>query len=139
MPKTYDGFNSFPPDAGIVCTEKGARQSELKACDINTIVKQYERSGQVPVTDLVGTFADVSAIGDFRGALEKIQAAQEKFMELPPAVRARFENDALAFVNFAVDPANRAQMVELGLLEPEKAPVAPVGPVGVPGGAPAAQ
>lgn len=128
MAKRKEGDPS--PD-GISCPEKGARQADQASCDINTIVKMYERSGVVPVAGLVGTFEDVSQIGDFRSALEKIQAAEEKFMELPPEVRFRFGNDPLSFVDFAVEPANLPELRKLGLVAPVEAPVAPVAPVAV--------
>lgn len=129
MPKGGVFDTASPPaPLEIVCKEAGARQDGAKDADINTIVKRFERTGQLPVTNLVGVFEDVSQIGDYRGALDKIMVAEAAFMELPPEVRKRFDNDALQFVAFAVDPNNKAEMVELGLLEEVKPPApAPAG------------
>lgn len=103
---------------GTVCLEPPARQSEAAECDINRIVSQYVKTGYLPAGYAEGVFADVSAIGDYRSAVERVRQAEVEFMKLPPKVRLRFENDPLAFVEFAIDPANRAEMEELGLLPP---------------------
>lgn len=113
----FDGFRTFPPRNVTVCTEDGARQSEAAECDINRIVMQYYKTGQLPVGSVEGVFADVSAIGDYRSAMERMKAAETAFMSLPPQVRLRFENDALRFVEFAVNPENRKEMEALGLLD----------------------
>jgi hypothetical protein len=115
---------------GTVCFEPGARQSEAGECDINRIVSQYVKTGVLPQGYAEGVFADVSQIGDYRAAVERVRAAEVRFMELSPKVRARFDNDPLAFVEFAVNPENRKEMEAMGLLDPvppEKVPAeAPV-------------
>lgn len=103
--------------AGTVCTEPGARQSEAAECDINRIVSQFTKTGLLPQGYAEGVFADVSEIGDYRSAVERVRAAEVEFMKLPPAVRLRFENDPLQFVAFAVDPKNLREMQDLGLVE----------------------
>jgi len=114
---------------GTVCTEPGARQSELAETDINRIVAQFHKTGLLPAGFAEGVFADVSAIGDYRDAVERVRLAELEFMKLPPQVRSKFDNDLLAFVEFAVAPENRAEMEALGLLEPEPPVAAGVPPV----------
>lgn len=111
---------------GTVCSEPPARQSEAGECDINRIVSQYAKSGVLPVGFAQGIFEDVSAIGDYRAALERVRIAEAEFMRLPPQVRLKFENDPLRFVEFAVNPENEQAMVELGLLERRPAVAEPV-------------
>lgn len=106
---------------GTVCVEPGARQSEAGETDINRIVAQFHRTGVLPDGFAEGVFEDVSAIGDYRDAVERVRLAELEFMKLPPQVRSRFENDPLRFVEFAVEPANRKEMEAMGLLEPVSA------------------
>lgn len=115
-------------DRPTVCQEKSmTRQSEAEACDINSIMKRYEKTGVLPVDTREAVFTDVSEVGSFREALDVVARATEGFMQLPAAVRARFGNDPVAFVDFCGDQANRGELEELGLVEKaEKAPeVAP--------------
>lgn len=119
----------FPdwPDGGIdrptVCKEKTlTRQSEADACDINFIMKRYEKTGILPVSAKEAAFTDVSEVGSFREALDVIQRAEEGFMQLPAKVRERFGNDAVAFVDFCSDPANLAELQDLGVVEAPEVP-----------------
>ncbi len=102
------------------------KQSEAKATNINTIVAQYDRTGILPSDGREALFADVSDAPDYRTALDLIQKADELFMDIPAAVRARFENDPAIFLDFTSDPANRDEMVEMGLLEKPVVVVEPV-------------
>lgn len=123
--KPYSQVNR-PPKVLCTCLEKGrTRQSEAKACDVNRIVAKYHKTGIIPVSQRPALYADVSQMGDYRSALEQVQKADEAFMALPSKLRARFENDPAAFLDFCSDPGNRDEMRELGLLEPEGQP-APV-------------
>lgn len=124
-----------PVDRPTICLEKSmTRQSEAESCDINVIMRRYEKTGLLPVSTREAVFTDVSEVGSFREALEVIQRATEGFLELPVAVRARFQNDPVAFVDFCGDPENRAELEELGLVE-KAAEAVPASPA--PGGTPA--
>ncbi len=111
------------------------KQSEAKATNINTIVAQYDRTGVLPTLGRETLYADVSDMPDYRTALDLIEQADKMFMSIPANLRARFDNDPAVFLDFTSDPENRAEMVEMGLLEkplpePVLAPVvAPVPPV----------
>lgn len=118
MPKTYDGFNSFPPDKGVKCTEPGARQSEKESCDINTIVSTFDRGGLVPQQNIAGLYADVSQMTDYRAAMDAVLRADAVFMALPVKVRSRFNNDPAEFLDFCSDSKNLEEMVTLGLVVP---------------------
>ena len=97
-------------------------------CDINNILAHYAKTGLLtPVHQRPGMFVDVSEVGDYRQAIHNIRGAEELFMQLPSVVRGRFENDPGAFLDFASDPANTDEMIEMGLLPrpEEEAPPAP--------------
>lgn len=128
-----------PPVTRLDCSLGGpsrTKQSMLKECNINWIVEKFAKTGLLAWQNKAQpVFEDVSEIGDYRAAIEKIDAARESFMELPAKVRARFENDAVAFLDFMSDEANRAEAIELGLVKkPDEAapPVAAPAPPVVP-------
>ncbi len=93
------------------------KQSEAKATNINTIVSQYDRTGLLPQDGREALFADVADAPDYRTALELIQQADDLFMGMPAELRARFDNEPAIFLDWTSDPANREEMVELGLIE----------------------
>lgn len=99
------------------------KQSEAAATNINTIVKQYDRTGILPEGGREALYLDVSAVPDYRSALDQVNLADEMFMQLPADLRARFENDAAVFLDWTSQEENRDEMVELGMLpKPEVAP-----------------
>ncbi len=102
------------------------RQSEAAATNINTILKQYDRTGLLPQDGRDALFLDVSDMPDYRTSLDLIERADKMFMQLPAELRSRFDNEPAIFLDWTSDPANRDEMVELGLLEkPVVAPPAP--------------
>lgn len=111
------------------------RQADAEACDINVIMRRYEKTGMLPtMAQVEGYFADVSDMGDYRTALSVVREADGMFMALPAEVRRRFDNDPAAFVDFMADPANRDEAVKLGLVA--AAPVVVEGVTPVPGPTP---
>lgn len=116
----------------------GAKQSFKDETDVNNILALYAKTGLLtPVVSRSPAFIDVSAVGDYREAVENVETAQKLFMELPSVIRSEFRNDAAEFLDFCTDPDNEDRMREMGLLppivedpvEPPVAPVAPVEPV----------
>lgn len=117
-------------------------RQEFKAeSDINTIMVQYMRTGELPQVNLVAPqYLDVSDM-DFQTHMQYVVDAQNLFAELPSAIRTRFANDPGAFIDFCADPENRREMAKMGLLSleatkailtPTPAPVAsPVASEGV--------
>lgn len=124
--KIYTAYN--PPPA-VRMSNWGAsrtRQSEAEACDINAIMRRYEKTGVLPVEGREAFFADVSNMPDYRTALDHVHEARRYFMTLPADVREKFGNDPAGFLDFVADPDNRDEMVELGLLEEDATVVPPV-------------
>lgn len=98
-------------------------QSASRDADINELVK---RMGIVDGSILPGTAGlayDPRYYGDFseaptslREAFDRTREAEERFNDLPAAVRARFVNDPYELVDWIGDPANLEEAVSLGLL-----------------------
>lgn len=114
--------------SGLSCSDPTRTQQNFKEeCDINTIVRNFGVTGEMPLTTatpLQGDFADAAT--DYQSALNLILQADQSFMELPSDVRKRFNNDPGAFVEFASDPANRDEVEKMGLGRPKPAAPAPL-------------
>lgn len=117
----------------LVCDRKSkegasvTQQQFAKDADINNIMARYEKTGVLvnpldPDSQRVPLYMDVSGIGDFQTVQDKIHAANAAFLTLPPAVRARFDNEAANAVEFMMKPENVEEAVKLGLLPKEMSP-----------------
>lgn len=110
--KTKNGRTRVTLDCGESLTE----QAHVNQCNMNIILKDYER-GIINrhVNKHAGKYDDVSET-DFRQAMETVAYANQMFDELPSAMRARFGNDAGSFLAFTQNPDNKAEMQKLGML-----------------------
>jgi len=129
---TGTGTSFNPDDPRCVSRTK---QSFRKECDINTIMRRYQKTGVLvdPSTINAGRipqYGDFSSGADFLDVQNRIALARETFATLPSQIRARFDNDPADALDFMADPNNRAECVELGLMAaPEQAaPEVPAAP-----------
>lgn len=103
--------------SGLLCEEESlAQQSFKEECDINTIVRRFGITGELPVGVRMPTYDDFTGVNDYHSALNAIVAACESFETLPAEVRERFGNDPGKFVDFCSDSENRAEAVKLGMI-----------------------
>ena len=78
------------------------RQEFQDECDINVIMKRYEKTGVIThYSKREPQYVDFSDVPDFHTAMNVMQDAEAAFMTLPASVRKRFENDPQEFVKFA--------------------------------------
>lgn len=94
------------------------KQADKDASDINVMMAKYIRTGYLSGFGSEPKFGDFSNIGDFQNAMNSIQAAEEAFNGLPATLRKKFNNDPSYFTDFCLNPENRQEMVDLGLLDP---------------------
>lgn len=101
----------------LVCVDVSrTKQSFKDDCDINSIMKKYEKTGVVAhQAKYQGNYADVSGGLDYHASMNAVTRAQEMFMQLPASVRTKFGNDPGRFLEFAMDPANDEEMIKMGL------------------------
>ena len=112
-------FNNKADRPAIVCGKGRTQQNFAKDCDINEIMKRYEKTGLVAhVNRFQGSYGDVTGALDFHSAQNAVIAATEAFMTLPARIRQKFANDPGAFLAFVEDPANEDKMRDMGLLPP---------------------
>lgn len=115
-PYNYD-TNLASEESALYCEDPSrTKQSFKEECDINTILKRFNVTGQLPVGPLQPQYGDFSGVFDYQTALNAVIAAQESFNALPAMLRNRFANDPAAFVDFCSDESNREEMIRLGLV-----------------------
>lgn len=115
-------FNQFerPDTVDLTCLDKSRTiQSQAKEADINTIVKNFGVTGQLPLISMPPLNDDFDGATDYRTLLELKMAADKSFFSLPAETRARFHNDPVLFVDYCSNEANKASLAGLGLLTPE--------------------
>lgn len=135
-PHNYD-VDEASVASGFECVEPTVTQQHFAdEADINTIVRRFRLTGELPVGQAVPTYADFEDAVDYHQALNQMRAAEEAFMSLPAEVRARFENDPGQLVAFVSDEANRSEAEGLGLVV-RQAGGSPSGGAAAPAGAPA--
>ncbi|QXP07980.1 MAG: internal scaffolding protein [Arizlama microvirus] len=106
--------------SSLSCPEPSlAQQQFAEECDINTIVRRFGITGELPSNVRAPTFGDFTGVDDYQSALNAIYGAQDAFMELPADVRYRFHNNPQEFVVFCSNDANRAEAEKLGLVLPQ--------------------
>lgn len=109
--------------------ESLTQQQFMEDADLNVIARRYGLDKtQLPTAPLDPRFyADVSNVPDLRTLMDIAHDAREKFAELPPKVRARFNNEPAQLWEFVNDPDNADEAVKLGLLAraPNPEPQAP--------------
>lgn len=144
LASALDDFEDRSNESGLKCSDPSrAKQSFKDECDINTIVRRFGITGQLPVGVRMPTYGDFTEVQDFQGAMNAIAQAREAFDQMPAHVRKRFDNDPQRFVEFCSDEGNREEAVKLGLVAPKvldlvpapavvAAPAAPAAPVAAP-------
>lgn len=121
---SYDSFDAFSVESGLRCEDESLAQQHFKEeCDINVIVKRFGLTGEMPEGLHLPVSGDFTGIVDFQTAMNAVVEAQENFMAMPAAVRARFANDPQRLMEFLADDGNRAEAEKLGLVMPKGEPV----------------
>jgi len=125
--------------SGLACQEASRTvQSHKEECDINTIVRRFGVTGQLPASVRAPLFADFVEATDFQTSMNAIASAREAFDAMPAAVRDRFHNDPHEFVQFVNDDANRVEAEKLGLVLPQVAELVAGAPSPIVSGTPPA-
>ncbi|WNK12416.1 MAG: internal scaffolding protein [Microvirus sp.] len=107
--------------------ESLTQQHFTEAADLNTIAKRFGlEKGPLPIAPLdPNAYGDFSNVPDLRTILDLAHQAKESFNELPPKLRARFNNEPAQLWEFVNDPENADEAVRLGLLKRRETPPEP--------------
>lgn len=104
-------------ESGFSCTGPSMTDpSFAEEVDINTIVKRFGLTGEMPQQVDIPTYADFTSVVDYHTAMLMLKRADSEFLSLPGDVRARFNHDAGNLVSFLEDSKNRPEAERLGLV-----------------------
>lgn len=120
QPFAYDV--DFASDiSGLDCSVLPSRTQQhfAEEVDINTIVKRFGLTGELPSGVPHVLQGDFTNVVDFQSAMDIVVRAREAFMEQPASVRARFDNDPQKFLAFTSDRENLDEAIKLGLVRSE--------------------
>lgn len=124
-PYNYD-MNKVSDETGLECKDPSLAQQHMKdECDINVIVERFGVTGELPTAPIPPQYGDFSGVTDYHTAINAVRASEEAFMALPAKIRARFDHDPNALLQFLNDPINRDEAIEIGLIDGESV-VAPI-------------
>lgn len=122
-PFAYD-TEAASVESGLKCDpDEGLTQQQFaEEVDINTIVKRFGITGQLPENLRMPVSGDFTDITDFQSAMNAVVAAKDEFMRLPGELRQRFNHDPAQLISFLEDDKNKDEAIKLGLVNkpPEK-------------------
>lgn len=103
---------------GVDCSmsEDMAKQEFKEEVDINTLVRRFNLTGELPQGVRMPEYGDFTGISDYHTAMNVIQEAHSAFALMPAEIRERFRNDPGEFVAFCENPANLAEARAMGLV-----------------------
>lgn len=94
-------------------------QSFKDSADINTIMERWRTTGFVRQVNLNrAVYEDFSTAEDYFSCQTSLLKAQAIFDSLPARVRDRVNNEPAELIAFVEDPANDAELRDLGLKNP---------------------
>lgn len=112
-------YGYLDEETGEIIPDKGRTKQEFaKDGDINNIIQNVLRTGVSDWIDnhdawVKGT-ADVTVPNiDYKELMDRLAEAEQKFMELPSAVRAGFDNDPAQFMDFVQGEGGDIEITEL--------------------------
>lgn len=126
-PYNYDMDKASVEAGTFIPEETMTKQSFAEECDINTIVRRFGLTGELPSNVRMPESADFTeVVNDYQSALNMLRAADDAFMEYPAEIRQRFDNDPGKFIAFAENPDNLEECRKLGLAKALEKPPAPL-------------
>lgn len=122
-------FDNVDPETGEILPSM-TKQSEMEACDIHNILKQYSPAGLqqlIAESQAKGAYTDLPDDVDYQAALNTVLEGERAFATLPAHVRDRFHNNPAEFLEFMADGSNQDEAIKLGLAtdsrQPDPAPM----------------
>ena len=107
----------FEPDSSLT------HQSFKEECDINTIMRRFAVTGELPDNVRVPQYQEFDGVFDFQTAMNLVRTSQEAFEAMPATVRDRFNNDPARFMDFVNDADNYDEALKMGIVNPRPKPV----------------
>lgn len=123
----HPGWIGIDPKTGEIMASR-TKQSEMDACDIHNILRQYSPAGLqqlIMENQAKGTYADLPDEIDYQQALHTVMEAERAFKTLPATVRERFHNDPAALLEFISKAENQDEAIKMGLAIDTRKPEPP--------------
>lgn len=111
-------------DVSIDCSKPQLTdQSYAKACDINNIMLQYQKTKMFPNFPIKeALYIDNTEIPPFLEAHRLVNEARSLFYDLPAQIRKLMDNDPSQLEMFIADPSNQYILEKHGILIPKQQP-----------------
>lgn len=109
-PKTGFLTDELVPDLGYT------QQQFAEEADINTIVRRFGLTGELPSAMRAPIYGDFTGITNYQDALNAVLQAEAGFNDLPADLRERFANDPARMLQFLADDRNKDEAIKLGLV-----------------------
>ena len=93
-------------------------QCHKNLCSIDNIIRQYDKTGLIThLNNAVANYGDFTEVNEYQDSLNLVMEAQDAFAELPSHIRKKFDYDPGQFFEFATNPENKDELIDLGLAE----------------------
>lgn len=120
------GYSFYVPHERVILdcgTEEITKQSHKAECDINTILRQYSKTGIINhINATAAQYLDLPDNLDFQQSLALVDSAKDSFASLPSKVRDYYQNSPSLFLAALSDPAERERLTEWGVFRQPPAP-----------------
>lgn len=114
-PYNYDRDRASDESGLECCDPSRTHQSFAEECDINTIVRRFNLTGELPSDVRLPQYGDFTGIDSYHSAMIAVAQANEAFDSLPADIRSKFHNSPEEFVAFCLEEKNRDALREMGL------------------------
>ncbi len=115
--------NTYSPRVSVVSPagHTPAQQQFKEDCDINTIMKRYNKTGLIDHVAQHQPEYGFATPQQYHQSMNIIAQAESMFNDLPSGLRNEFQNNPQAFLEFVQDPKNAERAKELGIPLSDKA------------------
>lgn len=108
----YKEPRKVPADVG---TRSRTKQADARTTDVNVMVANYRRTGQIAINPKEPRYGDFSAAVTLESAFQAVKDAEAEFMKLPAKVRALAGNNPVTLLEMLADEGATAALIEAGL------------------------
>lgn len=120
----YGPRDRLVKDATAETHGTNVKQSFKDEVDVNNVVARFERTGVLPEPrGGEPLYLDVAEFPSYQEAMARVREVESFFAGLPAETREAFDNDAVAFADWAMDEKNLEAAKQLGV-QPVETPVA---------------
>ena len=122
MPEFQTAYSDVVRPVTINKKPSMTKQHLKDEADVNKIIKRYGLAQIQQNAAMVELqYGEITSMS-LQEAIDMVEKANEAFLTVPSEIRAKFNNDAGAWIDYATNPANLDELVKLGLASPKEEP-----------------